>query len=454
MVHHIALPPPEKNARIEILANFPDKDVPVKFSYATEEAKGFITGVKVGDEDVTNYNDADFTVKSGSKVTITGNTNDYNLKSLTVNGQPVYFYGQYQFTVLEETEIAVDASKYAMLSATLNIDNPDNVTVYRGSTYQNDIITGLAAGSNTIEVSEKSSTISITANSGCYITSVTTVVGEGDDAVTETISEDYNKTYSINVTEGMVITVASGAITRDKTAVIYIDDITKASDYKSFSLADRSTVEIASGYNVFDFYDALVNDGEYATAEISFYGPDLTVAAYKNDETFEPKYANGTSFSLGDLADGDIVKFFLAGTPAKYNVTFEVNGEGTGEDITVTRDIIKAVENWKDGFSTLQGTKVSIKAAEDSKVTVAVDEQTLTADENGEFTFTVNADTGVKLTYPVDTGISGILSGNVAGKADIYSLQGIMVKKGATAADADKLPAGVYIINGKKVVKR
>lgn len=428
--------------------------MPVKFSYATEEAKGFITGVKVGDEDVTNYNDADFTVKLGSKVTITGNTNDYNLKSLTVNGQPVSFYGQYQFTVHEETEIAVDASKYAMLSATLNIDNPDNVTVYRGYTYQNDIITGLAAGSNTIEVSEKSSVISITANSGCYITSVTTVVGEGDDAVTETISEDYNKTYSINVTEGMVITVASGAITRDKTAVIYIDDITKASDYKSFSLADRSTVEIASGYNVFDFYDALVNDGEYATAEISFYGPDLTVAAYKNDETFEPKYPGTTSFSLGDLADGDIVKFFLAGTPAKYNVTFEVNGEGTGEDITVTRDIIKAVENWKDGFSTLQGTKVSIKAAEDSKVTVAVGEQTLTADENGEFTFTVNADTSVKLTYPVETGISGILSGNAAGKADIYSLQGIMVKKGATAADADKLPAGVYIINGKKVVKR
>lgn len=436
---------PGENSKIEIFANYPDEDVAVKFSYANEESKGFITGVKVDGTDVTNYNDEDFTVKLGKKIEITGNTTDYKLNSFTVNGRSESFYGSYQFTVSGETAITVDAQKYAMVNATLDIDNPDNVVVYKGYSYDNTVITDLKAGENAIELSEKNPNISIKANSGCYITSVTSVTGEGDDANTETYSADYNNSYNITVAEGMVIKVVSGAITRDKTAMIYVDDVTKAEHGHSFSRSDRSSIDLANGYNEIEFYDGDI------PAMISFYGSP-SVSAYKNDELISPDYTGGTSYTLNELADGDVVKVFLAGAPSTYNVTFDVTGSAA--NATVTRDKIKAVEDWNAGFQTLQGTEVSIKAAEGYNMEASIGEDVLTPDESGNCTFTVDADTNVKVVISSTSGIKDISNGNAGGNGDIYNLQGVLLKKGAASVDAENLPAGIYVINGKKVVKR
>lgn len=436
---------PGENSKIEIFANYPDEDVAVKFSYANEESKGFITGVKVDGTDVTNYNDEDFTVKLGKKIEITGNTTDYKLNSFTVNGRSESFYGSYQFTVSGETAITVDAQKYAMVNATLDIDNPDNVVVYKGSSYDNTVITGLKAGENAIELSETNPKISIKANSGCYITSVTSVTGEGDDANTETYSADYNNSYNITVAEGMVIKVVSGAITRDKTAMIYVDDVTKARYGHSFSRSDRSSIDLANGYNEIEFYDGDI------PAMISFYNPS-SVSAYKNDKPIDPDYTGGTSYTLNELADGDVVKVFLAGAPSTYNVTFDVTGSAA--NATVTRDKIKAVEDWNAGFQTLQGTEVSIKAAEGYNMEASIGEDVLTPDESGNCTFTVDADTNVKVVISSTSGIKDISNGNAGGNGDIYNLQGVLLKKGAASVDAENLPAGIYVINGKKVVKR
>lgn len=35
---------------------------------------------------------------------------------------------------------------------------------------------------------------------------------------------------------------------------------------------------------------------------------------------------------------------------------------------------------------------------------------------------------------------------------DIYNLQGICIRRNATQADIDALPAGIYIVNGRKVI--
>lgn len=436
---------PGENSKIEIFANYPDEDVAVKFSYANEESKGFITGVKVDGTDVANYNDEDFTVKLGKKIEITGNTTDYKLNSFTVNGRSENFYGSYQFTVSGETAITVDAQKYAMVNATLDIDNPDNVVVYKGYSYDNTVITGLKAGENAIELSETNPKISIKANSGCYITSVTSVTGEGDDAKTETYSADYNNSYNITVAEGMVIKVVSGAITRDKTAMIYVDDVTKAPYGHSFSRSDRSSIDLANGYNEIEFYDGDI------PAKISFYGSS-SVSAYKNDKLIDPDYNGGTSYTLNELADGDVVKVFLAGAPSTYNVTFDVTGSAA--NATVTRDKIKAVEDWNAGFQTLQGTEVSIKAAEGYNMEASIGEDVLTPDESGNCTFTVDADTNVKVVISSTSGIKDISNGNAGGNGDIYNLQGVLLKKGAASVDAENLPAGIYVINGKKVVKR
>ena len=48
------------------------------------------------------------------------------------------------------------------------------------------------------------------------------------------------------------------------------------------------------------------------------------------------------------------------------------------------------------------------------------------------------------------TGIDQILADGQT--ADVYTVSGIMVKRGATADDVRSLPSGIYIINGSSVV--
>ncbi len=58
----------------------------MKFNLS-EKAEGFITKVQVNGVEVKNFMDDNFTVKAGSQVSITGNTNDYSLESFKVNGR-------------------------------------------------------------------------------------------------------------------------------------------------------------------------------------------------------------------------------------------------------------------------------------------------------------------------------------------------------------------------------
>lgn len=50
-----------------------------------------------------------------------------------------------------------------------------------------------------------------------------------------------------------------------------------------------------------------------------------------------------------------------------------------------------------------------------------------------------------------ESGIQAIIADNST-KADIYNLQGIIIKHNASEKDLHSLPAGIYIMNGKKVV--
>ena len=51
----------------------------------------------------------------------------------------------------------------------------------------------------------------------------------------------------------------------------------------------------------------------------------------------------------------------------------------------------------------------------------------------------------------VTEGISDVTVDDAIGPQDIYTLQGICIKRNATEADIDALPEGLYIIGGKKV---
>lgn len=153
---------------VTILANFPDVDVPVQFIAGDEKSAGFITNVEVDDEPVTNWADADFTVKLGSTVTFDYNIADYSKDSIFVNGEKIYSYGSYySFTVTTATTHTVKyyAHKYATYDITINIDDPSHITLYKGYSYKNNEITYFVAGANTVSLAETVSGISFKAAS-------------------------------------------------------------------------------------------------------------------------------------------------------------------------------------------------------------------------------------------------------------------------------------------------
>lgn len=426
---------PANGDKVEVLANFPDIDIPVRFSYASEEAKGFVTSVTVNGETVTDYNGEGFTVKAGSKMTVAGNINDYKLNSFTVNGLSTYFYNEYSFIVTEETAIAIDAKKYGTVKATLNVDNADNIIVYKGYSYNNDIIP-LVSGENEIELSETNPQIQIKAVSGCNITSVT--------ANGQRYSTDYSGAYTITVTDGMNIEVESYTIERNSKAMVYIDDRSAAAQYFNFMRGDRSEIGIVTGYNEVMFYEG---DNPFG---LSWYGASYA-NVYKNNEAVNPMYEGSTTYEL-NLADGDVVKIFLASNPSTYDVEFTAESDVETDKVAVTMDRIRTLDDWTGKQSVLQGTEFSIRPDEGYGLSVSVNGKKIAAGADGTFVFAADENTAVSVALAPGTAIGDVQAQD--GRNDIYNMQGMRVMRNAADLQTSGLPAGMYIINGKKVIKK
>ena len=69
---------------------------------------------------------------------------------------------------------------------------------------------------------------------------------------------------------------------------------------------------------------------------------------------------------------------------------------------------------------------------------------------DGVYTFETEGDTTVKVSNGT-TGIESVISGENT-TADVYNLQGIRVARQANADEVNALPAGIYVVNGQKVI--
>ena len=87
--------------------------------------------------------------------------------------------------------------------------------IQNGYNYSYTDITLSKNGDNTITVSEKNPTITIAANDGYQINSVTL------DGVAQTISYG---SYNVTLTDGCKVVIDAAAIVRDKTLTVNIDD--------------------------------------------------------------------------------------------------------------------------------------------------------------------------------------------------------------------------------------
>ena len=423
----------EGGDKIDILANFPKGlAYNVKLTYVDKEkAKGVVTGVTVDGTAIDTFNDAEgFDVPAGKAVAITFDNVNYKIDGVTVNGKSETVYSSYSFTPTGNTEINIDAHKYGTVKATLNVDNKDNVIVYKGYPYQNDIMT-VTDGNNEIELSENNAVVTIKANSGCFITSVT--YGE------TTLSNQSE--YTINsVTEGMVITVVSGAIVRDKSFTLNIDDITAAQYGLTLTRAsDRSTVEgLISGENKVDFAE---NETHY---QLGAYGAPV-FGVFKSGVMINPSYQGGTSVEF-DVADEDVIDAYVKALPKTYNVKFTLGEEIYSYQFNeVSASYVGASAQWMNmGYTATEGTEftITIKPMAGLNIDVNVGEKAITPNSDGAFEISVSAAATISITKSTGTGINTINASNADNA--IYTLQGVKVN--------GKAAKGLYIKNGKKVV--
>lgn len=283
---------------VDIKADYPDVSYPVKFNFSNEAAKGVISKVMADGVEVKNYNDADFKLKAGTKLSLTFDQNNYALDAFKVNGTAVTIYGNYECYVKDNLVFEIQAHKYATVKAVLTVDNAANITAYEGQSYNNKVIT-LKDGSNNIELGEKNNLIQIKPNSGCKIESI--------KANGTPVTANYEGAYEIRLTDGMTIEVTTSAIVRDQKATVFIDDISLANYGFNFYRSDHSTVKMQTGENTVMFS---ADDHHFM---LGAYGNDLSKMVVKlNGTKLNPSYPGGTSFEF-DLKNGDRLEVLLKG---------------------------------------------------------------------------------------------------------------------------------------------
>lgn len=436
----------ENGDSVTILANFPDVDVPVQFVAGDANSAGLISKVEVDNETVTNWADADFTVKLGSTVKFYYNTTDYKKDSVFVDGEKLSPYSSYDaFTVTTTTTHIVKyfAQKYATYDITINIDDPSHITLYKGYSYNKQEITGLVAGYNTVTLAENTTGISFTAASSCWVKSFVDAKGN-----------EYKNTssYSLIPTAAKdTFFITTGAADRSATAVFFIDSVSKATNGGGITFPDRTSPLVfkedsyskapvaVDGYNTFKF------DPAYdSTILVAFYGAEKAYL-YVNNSLVQPDYAGGTNYTLR-LVDEDVVKVFLAAAPDTFDVSFTEESDDY-QFVDLTEDIVDTLEALPTNpfvGKALPGTLITFSVTEGG--VVYKNEEQIAPDEEGVYSVVVRENTAIVVKAPSATGVENT---RAALNQNVYTVEGILLIQDATDAQIKALPAGLYIINGK-----
>ncbi len=427
---------------VKVITDFPDINAPVKITLTNEGTEDAIN-VSVDNEAVpaSEWQSPDFSVKLGSLLAISFNQNKYDV-TLTENGSPIYSYGSYAITVKNENgyNFEVTATPIPTYKVTVKCTDPAHINGYYGYGTAKPIT--LTGDSTEIEVSQRSSYLHFLPAPDAIFTEVTTS--------TEEIFSNLNE-IAFNVSGDMTITFATAPYERTMKGVVYLakgDSPTNENgwDYAAFTLKQGAPQEksmaLDAGYNFFDFNEL---DKPFY---LGLY-PDVN-AVYFNNEQIWPKQYSNTYPELDNFASGDVIKIY----PAEVTPVTVTNEIQDGLTVAFTTDHITAQPDNVAELSVLPGTFYTIaptSASEGTVLVVTVNDTPIEA-VDGVYSTTIEADT--KVIISAKSALEGIGVDSASGLNDVYNLQGILVKSAATPDQIKALPAGLYIIGGRKFIVR
>ena len=170
--------------------------------------------------------------------------------------------------------------------------------------------------------------------------------------------------------------------------------------------------------------------------------------------------AQGEPVTKAQLESGEVTK------KLQGDRTENVWGQTLGTDLEPQLTTEKAKHVYKVDFKYMDEVKATRYANSGGRVKLPTAKELLGADYDAQKSYTltfengfsettaINGDITVSVTVNVVTGIDGVTNDDSTVRGAVYNLQGVRVAESSDAETLRRLPAGVYIVKGKKFVVR
>lgn len=400
---------------------YPDKDCTVIIDITGAEVADFITAITADGKTITDWlPTGEFTVKAGSTISIAADLKTYEVNACVINGQNEVFTAPMDVLIADNTTITVEVSRYASFDVTINIDDPEAITVYRGYANNGDIVT-LSAGANIVEIARAYPFLTVKNNLPKYLKSCSFAIYEYDeiDLKGTEIAIGY-------LADGNTVNFTTATLSRDLEAMIFIDSTAQDAFHLSSSLGIE--LDKTNGYHAlaFDPWEMpLTLDARGETPEHVYVNDQLQSSLYPESQTYEI-----------EAQEDDVIKIFIGDEPVSHSVTVKIDPE-LADLINITKDYKTPVTATESSHTVLHGTHLVITG--DTHLAE------ITA-EGADIAETPEKAKIITITAPTEVVISrkgqGISAPELeTATKDIFNLKGLRV------AHPEK---GIYIINGSK----
>lgn len=409
--------------RVDIQVSAPAKECKVKIRFVNAGTEGYLQGVTLKTDQYEYpgttiapevYLSDSFTVMSNQYLSFRHNYDSkYTFKSQSVNGEN-YSYAQSDFKITDDTEIVYNIEMTKENTLTVNFTgNTDGLRLMVANSEKT-----LTEGQNvfTYFPSSYGAYANIEVKQGFEIKSITLNGNVVENPRSFSISD--NDVLNLNVGEKVYTEFCS--VYLNKTDLQYFN----------FQNNKGESYNLKEGYNVVGLSVDEMPFNVHSSTEVSF-------EYYLNDtkvEQVEYQYKFPAT-------NGSAIKLFYGATPEKVDVEFFGN---CANSVVVKKDIVANCNTAKT-TNCFAGTQFDI-IPDGAPIEVEVNGVKVPA-VDGKHTFVANENSRVEIGAPGTVGVAGVEAATT--NAPVFNLQGVKV-----ANSLESLPAGFYIVNGKKVVKK